>query len=81
MNRENEMTQIELTQLSDLIASVGYYERIVSELGDALEAIASPGEELNIVENRMKVLATIAEVRSNMKTILEFLSKEKACTE
>lgn len=81
MRSENEITQGKTTQLSDLIASVGYYERIVSELGDALQTIASPGEELNNMEIRLKVLGTIAEVRSDMQHILKVLSGEKDCTE
>ena len=81
MVEKNEITQIGLKQLSELIAGVGYYERIVSELGDALQAIASPGEELNNMEIRMKILGTIAEVRSNMQHILQVLSGGKDCTE
>lgn len=77
MERKNEIEK----QLDSLIGSEGYYERIVSELGDALQAIASPGEELNCLDVRMRVLGTIAEVRSDMQYILKVLSGVKSCTE
>lgn len=76
------MNQSDLKQLVDgVIGSENYYLRMIDELGDALQAIASPHEELNNYDIRVKVLGTIAEIRSDMRHILNVISGKENCTE
>lgn len=59
--------------LNDVLADEKYYARIINDLADVIQAVASPREVLNIPENRLHMLETLSEVREHIQDIRKFI--------
>ena len=60
-----------------MIACEKFYNSLIRELGDALQFIASPNEEMNQLEIRMSVLQTIAVARLDFCQNVERINQLK----
>ena len=55
--------EVAIKVVENLMTNENFYNRMIMELGDALQHIASQGEDLNVPEIRLSVLKSVAEAR------------------
>lgn len=63
--------------VENLMASENLHNRLIMELGDALQHIASRGEDLNVPEIRLSVLGIVAEARRESTDMLKLIQSLK----
>lgn len=63
--------------VDNLMANENLYNRMIMELGDALQHIASQGEDLNVPEIRLSVLKSVAEARQESADMLRLIQSLK----
>lgn len=65
--------EVAVKVVENLVASENLYNRLILELGDVLQHIASAGEDLNVPKIRLSVLEIVAEARRESSDMLKLI--------
>lgn len=89
MCRENEMKKEQIDEqyvvnptdatkvVNGLIDDENFYKHMLNRLGDALQFVASPGEDMGMPDRRMTVLEVLSEARLYFYNTLDNIEQLK----